>query len=81
MKNLILDMVEEEPTANPESIMVILCARCSLGHSEGVTGDLFKIEGKTVRVIRNVEGLTWNDNRDWHNFSLGKWKLNGLYLQ
>lgn len=80
MNNLILDLLEEEPTANSESIMVIICARCSLGHSEGVTGDLFKIEGKTVRVIQNVEGLTWNDNRLAH-FSLGKWKLNGLYLQ
>lgn len=79
MKNLILDLLEEEPTANSESIMVI-CAQCSSGHSEGVTGDLFKIEGKTVRVIQNVEGLTWNDNRLAH-FSLGKWKLNGLYLQ
>lgn len=66
MKNLILDLLEEEPTANPESIMVISCAWCSLGHSEGVIGDLFKIEGKTVRAIQNVEGLMWNDSRDWH---------------
>lgn len=66
MNNLILDLLEEEPTANSESIMGIICAQCSLGHSEGVTGDLFKIEGKTVRVIQTVEGLTWNDNRGWH---------------